>query len=106
MPRRRKYAGGTTLSSRHEWYTIRRRILERDDHICQLKAYGCEGDALEVHHRVEQSEGGTDDDDNLISLCAPCHSRLTIEHNRKLARQRAEQKKQLKRSQHPGIKKD
>lgn len=29
---------------------------------------------LQVHHIVEQNEGGTDDPDNLIVLCLTCHS--------------------------------
>lgn len=29
---------------------------------------------LQVHHIVPQSEGGTDDSDNLIALCLTCHS--------------------------------
>lgn len=29
---------------------------------------------LQVHHIVEVSEGGTDDEDNLIAVCLTCHS--------------------------------
>ncbi len=29
---------------------------------------------LQVHHIVAQSDGGTDDSDNLIALCLTCHS--------------------------------
>lgn len=30
----------------------------------------------EVHHKVPLSEGGTHDEDNLISLCQSCHARI------------------------------
>lgn len=103
MTRKRKHAGGTVEHSRHEWAIIRSRILARDDYTCQLKAWGCEGLALEVHHKLEQSEGGNDDDDNLTSLCGPCHSRLTTQHNQRLAQLRRDAAKQRKRAAHPGI---
>jgi HNH endonuclease len=32
---------------------------------------------LEVHHIVEVAKGGQDEFDNLILLCANCHSRVT-----------------------------
>ena len=43
--------------------------------------------AQEVHHIVPLSKGGTNDFDNLMALCKPCHSRITAEsgdrwHNR------------------------
>ena len=31
----------------------------------------------EVHHIVPLSKGGTHNDDNLMSLCKSCHSRIT-----------------------------
>ena len=30
---------------------------------------------LEHHHLVPRSEGGTDDETNLITLCSPCHGK-------------------------------
>jgi len=33
--------------------------------------------AEEVHHILPLSKGGTHDDDNLMSLCKSCHSRIT-----------------------------
>ncbi len=35
--------------------------------------------AEEVHHINPLSHGGTHDEDNLISLCKSCHSRITAE---------------------------
>jgi 5-methylcytosine-specific restriction protein A len=33
--------------------------------------------AEEVHHIIPLAKGGTHDDDNLMSLCKACHSRIT-----------------------------
>ncbi len=34
---------------------------------------------LQVHHIVEQSEGGSDEPDNLIAICVSCHSDVHTE---------------------------
>lgn len=34
--------------------------------------------ASEVHHILPLAKGGTHDPDNLMSLCKPCHSRITL----------------------------
>ena len=31
---------------------------------------------LEVHHRAFRSHSGADSEENLITLCAPCHARV------------------------------
>ena len=56
----------------------RRAVLDRDGHRCV--AAGC-GSArfLEVHHRRPRGHGGTNDLDNLVTLCAGCH-RATHRH--------------------------
>lgn len=55
------------------WASLREFILERDDYLCQ----DCEKYflpfALHIHHVKEQWAGGTDDEDNLITLCPKCH---------------------------------
>lgn len=33
----------------------------------------------EIHHIVPLSHGGTHAEDNLMALCKPCHSRITVE---------------------------
>ena len=33
----------------------------------------------EIHHIKPLSHGGTHADDNLMALCKPCHSRITVE---------------------------
>jgi 5-methylcytosine-specific restriction endonuclease McrA len=44
-------------------------------------------DALHHHHLLPRTEGGVDDDTNLITLCEGCHGRIhgrTFKHHRKL----------------------
>lgn len=51
-------------------------VLMRDKHTCQK----CQGKSkvkrLEVHHIVFRRDGGSDDQENLITLCEPCHEAL------------------------------
>ena len=51
-------------------------VLNRDNHIC----CNCKGKSkdrrLEVHHIVFRRNGGSDEQDNLITLCRVCHDEL------------------------------
>ena len=50
----------------------RREVLARDKHRCQ--APGCGRTRfLEVHHIVPRQQGGTNQAENLMTLCASCH---------------------------------
>jgi len=58
---------------------VRREVLARDQHRCQ--APGCGRTRfLEVHHIVARQQGGTNQLENLITLCGSCH-RLWHEQN-------------------------
>ena len=50
----------------------RRAVLERYEHRC---ARCHKRRPLEVHHRLPVCHGGTNDQDNLVPLCHPCHAR-------------------------------
>jgi len=51
---------------------VRRKVLARDKHRCQ--APGCGRTRfLEVHHIVSRQQGGNNQADNLVTLCASCH---------------------------------
>ena len=51
---------------------IRREVLARDKHRCQ--APGCGRTRfLEVHHVKPRSQGGNNQAENLVTLCASCH---------------------------------
>ena len=53
-------------------YSSRRgAILHRDNYTCQC--CGKKNCRLEVHHIKFRSDGGTDDEENLITLCEDCH---------------------------------
>ena len=53
-------------------YSSRREaILHRDNYTCQCR--GKKSCRLEVHHVKFKSNGGTDDEENLITLCEDCH---------------------------------
>lgn len=55
---------------------LRQRILRRDGHQCQ-ECGAQVGKSAPVDHLVPVFEGGTDDPDNLRTLCGPCHDRKT-----------------------------
>ena len=57
-----------------EWPRIARAMKKRDGGCCQKCGKGGRGIELNVHHIVSLSDGGTDDPDNLITLCRDCHS--------------------------------
>lgn len=55
----------------------RKDILERDNHTCQLcfgmVSQDLPGNGLEVHHIIPRSKGGSNNIQNLITLCVSCH---------------------------------
>ena len=54
------------------WPRLRRRVLTRDRHQCQdCKRQGM--GRVEVHHVKHLADGGSDDLDNLTTLCYDCH---------------------------------
>lgn len=61
------------------WKTIRKRVLERDGHTCQVRLPGCTTTATTVDHIVPVSWGG---DwyalDNLRAACAGCNAALSV----------------------------
>jgi len=53
--------------------TLRQQVLRRDGWRCQL----CGAISnLEVHHQQFRSHSGDDSEENLITMCAACHSAL------------------------------
>ena len=67
-----------------EWEVTRGRILSRDKGLCQvcLQA-GKYRPAKAVDHIVPKFEGGSDDDDNLQSICKVCHDIKTADEARR-----------------------
>ena len=63
-----------------QWEKLRKVILARDRYLCQAcLAKGRPTPATHCDHIVSKAKGGTDDPANLQAMCAPCHSRKTIE---------------------------
>jgi 5-methylcytosine-specific restriction endonuclease McrA len=53
--------------------SLRQQILRRDGWRCQLCGTMSN---LEVHHRKFRSHSGADSEENLITLCTACHTRV------------------------------
>lgn len=56
------------------WDEIRAEVLERDSQSCRECG---RTNLLHIHHLVPLSKGGTNDIENLITLCGNCHQ---VEH--------------------------
>ena len=68
----------------YDYSSRRSAILHRDNYTCQC--CGKKNCRLEVHHIKFKSNGGTDDEENLITLCEDCHKGVhagTVVLNRK-----------------------
>ena len=48
-------------------------VLDRDGYVCQSCRGKRKDSKLHVHHIVFRSQGGSDDESNLITLCKSCH---------------------------------
>ncbi len=61
------------------WDGLRKLILVRDNHVCQMHlAKGIIASGNHVDHKIPKAKGGTDDPDNLWTLCRPCHDEKTL----------------------------
>ena len=80
-------------------YSSRREaIIHRDNYTCQC--CGKKNARVEVHHIIYRSNGGTDDESNLITLCESCHSDV---HIGKLVINKKPKKMNLKYATHMSI---
>ena len=69
-------AGATKRIQGSSWMATRRRILQRDGYACQC--CGIVRADNEIDHRVPLEQGGSNDDENLQTLCGGldgCHTR-------------------------------
>lgn len=51
-------------------------VLDRDKHNCQNCKGKSKDSRLEVHHVIFRSNGGSDEESNLITLCKNCHDKV------------------------------
>lgn len=52
------------------------KVLDRDNYTCQICKGKHKDSKLEVHHIIFRSQDGSDDENNLITLCKTCHDEL------------------------------
>lgn len=66
------------LMETESWDAIRARVLERDGSRCSVGRLlgGACSHTLHVHHLIPRDEGGTDEDENLLTACAVHHPML------------------------------
>jgi 5-methylcytosine-specific restriction endonuclease McrA len=62
---------------------VRAQVLARDGHMCQARGCG-NTQFLTLHHKTPVSVGGTNEPDNLTTMCSRCH-RALHERKRQLA---------------------
>lgn len=61
----------TNRGSNTAWRRVRREVLERDGHVCQLQLEDCTFYATQVHHVADVLTGN--DPDQLVAACKPCN---------------------------------
>lgn len=67
-----------------QWDKLRKRILERDCGLCLVcQAEGRLTAATMVDHIINKAAGGTDDEENLQSICRECHVEKTAREARR-----------------------
>lgn len=71
-----KMDGEIIRMQRVEWKIRRGECYERDNWTCQECGVHCHGKGaakIQAHHIIGRRNGGTDDLDNLVTLCQSCH---------------------------------
>ena len=76
----------------------RKAVLHRDKYTCQC--CGKKNCRLETHHIIYQSCGGSDDENNMITLCEDCHKGI---HNGTTVLDKKPKKMNLKHATHMSI---
>ena len=89
---------GDPRTSTAVWKKLRRFILERDRHRCQIRYDCCIGHATECDHITA---GGPDDPTNLQAACVPCHRRKSAAEG--VAARRAQPSRRRPTEAHPGL---
>lgn len=67
---------GYQKGTNYGFYNTKAYVLARDGYTCQCCKGKHKDSKLEVHHIVFRSNGGSDDESNLITLCHTCHRAL------------------------------
>lgn len=67
---------GYQKGTNYGFKNIKAMVLNRDNYTCQCCKGKHKDSKLEVHHIVFRSQGGSDEESNLITLCHTCHEDL------------------------------
>ena len=59
-----------------KYYNMKAYILDRDKYTCKYCKGKSKDSQLNVHHIIERSNGGSDNEANLITLCKTCHDKV------------------------------
>lgn len=70
------------------------KVLNRDNYICQYCKGKKKDSKLEVHHIIYRCNGGSDEAENLITLCSSCH--FDLHHDKLKLKLNGKRKSQLK----------
>lgn len=82
------------------WPAIRRAVLTRDDHTCQIRGPRCAHTATEVDHIGDNLNH---DPANLRAACQPCHARRTATQGHDAMRARRATARHPRPRRHPGL---
>lgn len=80
------------------WPALRKRILQRDNHRCQIRGPSCLGTATDVDH---VQRGNNHDESNLQSACSPCHKKKTSDESN-ARRKQLREARYRRPERHPG----
>ena len=67
----------------HAWKRLRDKYIMQQPYCEQCLKYGKQTLATQVHHIIPVINGGTNDKNNLMSVCEKCHRLIHIELNKK-----------------------
>lgn len=67
---------GYQKGTNYGFENIKAMVLNRDNYTCQCCKGKHRDSKLEVHHIIFRSKGGSDEADNLVTLCHTCHKKL------------------------------
>jgi len=88
---------------------LRKFVINRDrgrNRDCFLRfndiCLGIQQPKVQVHHVIDAEDGGSDDEDNLITVCTPCHTRHSAIESQKRSVASANDWKR-KPEKHPGV---
>lgn len=67
---------GYQQGANYNFENTRAMVLNRDNYICQHCKGKRKDSKLEIHHIIFRSQGGSDEESNLVTLCHTCHEKL------------------------------